>query len=415
MAKALKTQSDVAKLPAGKGETVYFDDGKPRERVTGLALRAREGGSRKWVYFYRWAGKQKKLTIGDATGITLDQARAKAREQHSLLTGNKNPIEVQRTERQARHIRPTAVESVMVDYLAARERDMKPRSHAEIKRHLEQHWKPLRALDLKAVDQGSVAAQLNAIERDSGPVARNRARSTLSALFTWAAAEGHPVQNPVDATRKAAEKSRERVLADAELAAIWNGTDDTTDYAKIVRLLMLTGQRREEIGGLQWPEIEKDAQGRKLIALPAIRTKNGRAHDVPLSSDALTILEGIHKTQGRPHVFGMGDGGYSGWSRSKGRLDDSLGLAEWTLHDLRRTMATRMADSPDDGGLGIQPHVIEAVLNHASGHKAGVAGIYNRSTYAAEKRAALEAWAKHLAVIVARAAGANVVRMRGPR
>jgi integrase len=101
------------------------------------------------------------------------------------------------------------------------------------------------------------------------------------------------------------------------------------------------------------------------------------------------------------------------WSRSKARLDESLSLPEWTLHDLRRSMATRMADSPDDGGLGIQPHVIEAILNHVSGHKAGVAGIYNRSSYRTDKREALEAWGKHRAVIAAQANGGHVASMRG--
>jgi integrase len=411
----LKTQADVFKLRVEKdrAETVYYDRGPDKLRVAGLALRVRPS-SRTWVLFYRWRGPQHRLTIGDATAFTLEDARKEARRWHRvMLDEKKNPVEVQRLEKAQRDAKPTIFKSVMEQYLAARQKDMKPRSYDEITRHLESHWKPLHALDLKAVDQGTVAAHLNAIERDSGPVARNRARSTLSALFTWAIAEGHPVTNPVDATRKAAEKARERVLSNAELATIWNGADESTDYGKIVRLLLLTGQRREEIGGLQWPEIAADAQGRKLIALPRHRTKNGRAHDVPLSAEALALIEGTHRTQGRPYVFGSGEGGYSGWSRSKGRLDDVLGLPEWTLHDLRRSMATRMADSPEDGGLGIQPHVIEAILNHVSGHKAGVAGIYNRSTYAAEKRAALDAWAKHLAVIVAQANGENVVPMRG--
>ena len=110
--------------------------------------------------------------------------------------------------------------------------------------------------------------------------------------------------------------------------------------------------------------------------------------------------------KGRDLVFREGAGGFSGWSRAKDALDEACGVKDWTLHDLRRTAATRMAD------LGVQPHVIEAVLNHISGHKAGVAGIYNRSTYAAEKRAALDLWAGHVKMIVAQADGANVTRLK---
>jgi integrase len=162
-------------------------------------------------------------------------------------------------------------------------------------------------------------------------------------------------------------------------------------YGRIVRLLMLTAQRRDEIGGLRWQEIEsQDDVSKALIALPSERTKNSRQHDVPLSQAALDVLAEQHRIAGRDLVFGEGEGGYSGWSRSKERLDADAKIKPWTLHDLRRTAATRMAD------LGVQPHVIEAILNHVSGHKAGVAGIYNRSTYAAEKRAALDLWANHV-------------------
>jgi integrase len=152
---------------------------------------------------------------------------------------------------------------------------------------------------------------------------------------------------------------------------------------------------------LRWPEIDLDA---KLITLSSARTKNGLEHRIPLASEATAILRSCN-----PHrdlVFGIGQDGYSGWSKSKTALDTACGVKGWTLHDLRRTAATGMAD------LGVQPHVIEAVLNHISGHKAGVAGTYNRSTYAAEKKAALDLWASHLNVAIAKANGANVTSIR---
>jgi len=166
---------------------------------------------------------------------------------------------------------------------------------------------------------------------------------------------------------------------------------------------MLTAQRRDEIGSLRWSEINKVG---KLVSLPPERTKNSRPHDVPLSDAALEIIEGQPQRKGRDLVFGEGEGGYSGWSRAKAAVDKTAKLSTpWTLHDLRRTAATRMADQ------GVQPHVIEAILNHVSGHKAGVAGIYNRSTYAVEKRAALDLWASHLRLILAQSEGANVVKL----
>jgi integrase len=196
------------------------------------------------------------------------------------------------------------------------------------------------------------------------------------------------------------DKPRERLLSDAELVKIWKSAPDN-GYGRIVKLLMLTASRREEIGGLRWSEVQDDA-----IVLPPERVKNSREHMLPLAPMAVAVLEEQPRVKGRELVFGEGEGGYSGWSRSKERLDEDCGVKNWTVHDLRRTAATRMAD------LGVQPHVIEAILNHVSGHKAGVAGIYNRSTYAAEKRAALDLWANHLQVAIAQADGTNVHKLK---
>ena len=181
---------------------------------------------------------------------------------------------------------------------------------------------------------------------------------------------------------------------DEELAAIWNEAGDG-DYGAIVRLLILTGQRREEVGGHDLGS-EIDLEG-ATWRIGGERTKNGLAHDVPLSSRAVDILRAVNRRDGRALVFGSREGPFQGWCNAKSALDSArVGRARaraepWRLHDIRRTVATRMAD------LGVQPHVIEAVLNHISGHKAGVAGVYNRATYAAEKRHALDLWAAHVA------------------
>jgi integrase len=292
---------------------------------------------------------------------------------------------------------------VVDDWLKVRKEDMKPRSHVEWTRHLKQHWKPLHKLMLGAVTRQDIAAQMRTIAKDSGPVSANRARGALSAMFAWAIGEGLCEANPVIGTNKAAEeKPRERVLDDAELAAVWKATPDN-DYGRIVRLLMLTGQRRDEIGKLCWSEIDRKA---RTISLDGARTKNARAHVVPLSDAALGILNAVTQVDGRDFVFGRGKGGYSGWSKGKDALDAACGVKDWTLHDLRRTGATRMAEN------GVLPHVIEAVLNHVSGHKSGVAGIYNRSTYEKEKREALDTLASYIKTAIAKSEGANVRRLK---
>lgn len=162
-----------------------------------------------------------------------------------------------------------------------------------------------------------------------------------------------------------------------------------------MRLLILTGQRRDEVGGLALSEISGD-----LWTIPGDRTKNRRPHDVPLSLMALRVLRVGPLRLSRDLIFGTRDNGFSGWSKAKVELDARIKangemVRPWRLHDLRRTTATGMA------ALGVLPHVVEAVLNHVSGHRAGVAGIYNRATYAAEKRAALDAWSGHIAKLTA--------------
>jgi integrase len=226
-------------------------------------------------------------------------------------------------------------------------------------------------------------------------------------MFAWAIGEGLCESNPVINTNKAVEeKPRNRVLEDAELAAVWKAAPDN-DYGKIIKLLMLTGQRRDEIGGLRWDELkDTDDAGKARIELPDTRTKNGMPHLIPLSDDALAILQGITQVDEREFVFGRGQGGYAGWSKGKTTLDRASGVKDWTVHDLRRTAATRMAEN------GVLPHVIEAVLNHISGHKAGVAGIYNRSTYETEKRAALDTLASYIRTAVAKSEGTNVSRLK---
>jgi integrase len=244
-----------------------------------------------------------------------------------------------------------------------------------------------------------------AVASEKGGPTANRMRATLSKFFGWAIQEGLlDGANPVIGTNQQTERSRDRVLSGDELRQIWNALDGHSAYAAIVRILMLTGARANEIGGLRWSEIVGDK-----IVLPGARTKNGREHIIPLTVAVRALLDQRPRT--RDVVFGRSQG-FHGWAWSKIALDQRLrdsgaALAHWTHHDLRRSMATHMAES------GTPPHIIEAVLNHVSGHKAGVAGIYNRASYEPQKRIALEKWADHVEALVGAKRAATLVRLRG--
>jgi integrase len=210
----------------------------------------------------------------------------------------------------------------------------------------------------------------------------------LRAVFRWAKQRGIIAVNPAAAvTAGGAHGSRDRVLSYDELVAIWRATGSDHPFHAIVRLLLLTGQRREEVGGMDWSEIDLEAG---LWALPAIRAKNRRQHVVPLSAPALAILAARPSRSGLifPNRYHKP---YSGWSAALDKLRDELGLPYWRLHDLRRSLVTHMSED-----LRVAPHIIESIVNHITGFRAGVAGVYNKALYMDERRQALAAWADHL-------------------
>ena len=373
----MRLTNDLARSLTAKADTLFPDDDVPN-----FYLRVRPTGSRSYIIQWRSAGRQRRATIGKAGILTLDEARKRARKMLVGIDEGHDPVAAKHQSRvEDRQLFGTLV----AEYLAARASELKPRSLEAVKLHLEQHFKGLHPLPIARISRAMVAAELRTIRNERGNIAANRARSSASALFGWLIGEGLLESNPVVGTNSSNEGTgRERVLTDAELVAIWSAAP-AGDYGRIVKLLILTGQRRDEVSNLRWDEV-KDS----MISLPSSRTKNARPHDVPLSPQALAVLDEVSARAGRDSVFGRGASGFSNFSASKANLDEASGVTDWTLHDLRRTCATRMAD------LGVQPHIIEAVLNHVCGHKGGVAGVYNRSVYAAEKRAALILWGQHV-------------------
>jgi integrase len=402
------TQANISALtlPRGKSEWIVFD-----EKLPGFGLRLRAGGKRTWIVQYRVGRKQRRKTLGSVDKVSAAKARETAGRDLAAVQLGSDP-QAKKIEHRARAAE--TLEATSVRYLAYQRTRLKPRSFEQVETHLTKHWAPLKGVPVSEITQRTVSARLGEIAAERGPFAANRARATLSTFFGWAMSEGIADANPViNTNRQTDEKARDRVLTDAELVAIWNACRDD-DYGCIVQLLILTGQRRDEVGAVLKSEL---SLGARKWNIPRERTKNGLAHEVPLSNMAIGILEAAilrEGREGRDRIFGEGDAGhgFSGWSKAKSALDDRIEEmtrarpAPWRLHDLRRTAATRMAD------LGVQPHVIEAVLNHISGHKAGVAGIYNRTSYAAEKRQALDLLASHIEAIVAGRPASNILPMK---
>jgi integrase len=327
-----------------------------------------------YIVRYRFGGKQKLLTIGKHGPFTPETARREAQRLLGVVASGVDPA--------AKAAEGDSFSAVMERYLERKSTVLRPRTFVEVERHLRKHSAALHKLALDQISRRDVAEVLAKVEVGSGSIARNRVRASLSAFWSWAITEGLVENSPVQATAKASEgNGRERVLNESETCAVWSACGDD-DFGKIVKLLLLTGQRKNEIAQLRWSEI---CLADATITFPPERTKNGRQHTLPLSRQALALLTSI------PHD---GDAVFRQvhWTNAKERL--ALELPHWTLHDLRRTAVTWMNE------LGTAPHIVEAVVNHVSGNKAGIAGRYNRARYETEMRAALQKWADHIEALI---------------
>jgi integrase len=247
-------------------------------------------------------------------------------------------------------------------------------------------------------------ARLFARYVEAGVVGKaNHVLSAIQGIFSWAMRSGRlEGANPAQGIKREPLPSRERFLSYEELRLVWQACEGLQEYTKIVRLMILTGNRRIEIGGLRWTEVNLE---KRQIELPGSRTKNRRPHIIPLSDLAMSLLP--DPREGYPHVFGRvrDKKGFDGYSKCKKMLNAKIGgMAHWRLHDLRRTFITHVVER----GIA-QPHIAEACVNHVSGHKGGVAGVYNRATYADAKRETMEAWSAEVESIV----GGRTLAARG--
>jgi integrase len=369
-----KSSINGMRCPPGRSEAFFWDAG-----CRGFGIRVLKSGRRSWIFQYRDEhSRTRRVALGDVSAVGLDTARATAKQLAAKVTQGLNPSVERKRKRQA-----ASVLDLAHAYLAHAINRQRPRSYEETERHLLRHAAPLHHERVEAVHRRDIAGLLERISQKSGPIAANRVRAALSAMWSWGLRNGliEGDSNPVSFTIRQTEKARERTLTDPEIKAIWQATEAGGDYARIVRLCLLSGCRREEIGRLRVDEIKRDR-----LVIGGDRMKGGITHEVPILPMIAAVLPA--PGAGSEYVFGRHGTGFSGWSKAKEALDTKIAkegaaLPAWSLHDLRRTFSTRLHDA------GIEPLVVEALLAHK---QQGVAAVYNRASFWRAKCAALQEW-----------------------
>jgi integrase len=378
------TKGAVAALTTDKPDHVFWDDELP-----GFGVRLR-GATKRWLIQYRAGLQQRRESLGDVRKVPLDDARRIARQRFAQIELGADPAADREAARAAAAKVALTLGTVSNRYLEAKRGVVRPRTYRESVRYFAVHWASLRGRPVASVTRADIAAELQIIRKAHGQVAASRARAYLSAMFSWAMGEAMIDANPVIGTNDPGDgiKPRERVLSDAELKLVWNAAGDG-DFGRIVKLLILCGARRQEIGSAQWCDIDFDSG---VLTIPADRAKNHHALELPLPPAALEILRSTPRRG--VCVFGSKGTGFTSWSVSikalYRRLAEQL-MAPWTLHDLRRSYRTAL------GRLGVPPHVAELLIDHT---KSGIEATYDRYSYAGEKARALALWADHILAVV---------------
>ncbi len=381
------TEMAVSKLAPEAGRRLeVFDTVTP-----GLALRITEGGKKSWSVMYRVAGRGdggnrgplRRMTLGAYPLIDLKAARDKAREALDLADRGDDPSDRRKDELAEK--RDSTVDNIASRYVALHLKPSVKKWHdAErlLRLHVLPEWGNTPIGDIRRRDGQKL---LDKVLMAHGVGIAREVRKHVVAMFNWAHDRDEVGVNVLAGMKRKdlAYGERERVLSMDELKAIWAAADKMGyPFGPMVRLLILTAQRRAEIAGLERGWLLPDQQA---FEVPASHYKTDRPQVVPLSAPALAIVEGLPKWNGGDFLLSTTAGRVpvSGFSKAKARIDTLSGVEGWTLHDLRRSAATHMAR------LGVAPKYVEMVLGHAT---EGVAGIYNRYEYLTEKRAALDLW-----------------------
>jgi integrase len=379
----------------------------PDELLRGLYLIIHPTGAKSWAVRYRHRGQTRKFTLGGYPAIDLKAARELGAKALRAVAEDRDPGQ----ERvQARSSQPDSIESVSEQFIERHVRRLnRPKTIRETERALRLHVLPYwRGRSVNSIVRRDILDVLDRVVDSGAPIAANRTLAAVRKLFNWCVSRDILTVSPAQGVKPPSiENARDRVLSDDELRLVWLAADRKIGwpFGPIVRLLALTGQRRDEVGKMQWSELDLD---KRLWTLPRERTKNNKPHEVPLSEAAVAVLKAIPQI-GSNYIFTTnGEVPSTGYSVGKQRLDALLpaDMPAWRLHDLRRTVASGMAR------LNINLPVIEKVLNHSSGSFAGIVGVYQRHSFADEKRNALEAWGNFVTALVNEKSD-KVVSLRG--
>ncbi len=423
MAKPFTVKS-VEAIKPGTVRKEIADGGLP-----GLYLVVQPSGSMSWAIRYRFGGRPRKMTVGNYPLFGLAKARELAGAALRSVAEGKDPGAVKLSEASARsnpsNLVVAQLDQFLTRYVKQRNRESTARETERfVNLYLRRRWQHKLLAD---VTRREIIDLLDEIA-ESHPISANRVHAILRRFFNWCIERDVIAVSPVaNVTAPGEIVSRDRTLSRDEIRLAWLASEKIGwPFGPMVKLLLLTGQRRDEVASAQWSEFDLDAD-MPAWTIPKDRAKNGKAHVVPLAPAVVEILDSLPKVKGEVDfvLTTTGKTGISGFSRSKALLDAKMfeiakeeaeargdkdfepQIAPWRLHDLRRTCASGMAE------LSQPVHVVEAVLNHKSGSIKGVAAVYNRYEYAEEKRRALVAWSRHVVQLVSPAEGGNVISLRG--
>jgi integrase len=379
------TKSAIDNLPVLAKDAVYWDSGLP-----GFGVKVTPKGRKVFLVMYRLAGagsRLRKYTIGPYGRVTLPMAKAQAQKIFAARLDGRDPAEEKRQSR--RRLVVDRIDDLVETFI--REHVAKIGTNRRItnllRRDVIAHWGTKSIHEIKKRDVSdliSLIAQRNAH-------ASHRLLKTLKTFFRWCVGRAVIDFSPAEGISSSyREVSRDRVLADQELAAVIRAARRMPlPYGRIVEFLALTGQRREEVAQLKWEELDEKT---RTWTVPGSRTKNKKIHIVHLSEPAWKVVEAC---SGEPYVFGTATGKrFQRFGKGKRAIDKLCEVAGWRLHDLRRTIVSGMAR------LGIPPHVADKILNHQAGTISGVAAVYQRHDFLAERKEALDRWGIHVEQIV---------------
>jgi integrase len=383
------TKSVIDTLPTPSKELVYWDTGSP-----GFGVKVTPKGRKVFIVLYRIGGagsRLRKYTIGPYGRVTLHQAKVAAQQVYAArLEGRDLATEKGETRKR---IVADRVEDLLEAFIA--QHLSQNRSAPEVSRLLRREMAGWANRSIHEIKKRDVIEVISGIEQRGAPVAANKALKAIKTFLRWCVGRAVLDQSPADGIPlPTKEVARDRVLSDEELVRVILAARQIGGaYGGIVELLALTGQRREEAARCTWDEIDLTS---RIWTLPNVRTKNSKPHIVHLSGQAAAVLQTANK-QGNFVFSRTGDRPFQGFTVAKRELDEISGVTGWRIHDLRRTCVSGMA------ALGVAPHVADKILNHQSGTISGVAAVYQRHQFLAERKDALEKWGAHVSQILARA------------